>query len=277
MAVADYDGDGFLDLAVASRGSSRLDCLQGGPGGFSNVAKSFPAASFPSALAGGDFDADGYTDLLVSGDSAGQLDEFCGGASGLKRSGALLSQAGPRALRPGDCDGDGFLDLVVISEASGLVGFFKQRYFTPHASAIVDREAQSATTLIDPRRPARFALEVSPEAFSSATHLSVVPGPVFDLPRGRLAREGKYLTAVTEPVTLLPESATVSVAAKLTLRLLESAEPESVRIVRRGPDGVGEILEGIEIQVIDFEGGQGVSFSITGFGSYLAAVVRTRP
>jgi hypothetical protein len=287
LSSSDYDGDGFLDLAAVSLATGLLDCLRGGADGLSDSRKTeLKTGSFPSSLAGGDFSGDGYPDLVVANDGSAEVTQLRGGASGLTNAGALLSETGVKTLLSGDCDGDGLLDLVVLSQASGAMTHYRQRYLTPHPGRILDPGAPAPALLSDPRGPARYAIELPPNAFAEPTQVTLVPGPIFELPQAEYARRGKYLIALTEPVTVLLDSTVIPGGARLTLRLGDHdpalpdearSDPGRIRVIRRGQSGAGETLEGIAVQVLEFRDGHGISFPISAFGSYVAALERTRP
>src|SRR5262245_33338210 len=67
VAMADYNGDGVLDLAVANYGTTgRVSVLLGTGDGTFGAARSFSAGNFAISLAVGDFDGDGVLDLVVA-------------------------------------------------------------------------------------------------------------------------------------------------------------------------------------------------------------------
>src|SRR5207302_8630941 len=64
VAVGDFNGDGHLDLAVASGGG--VSVLLGNGDGSFQTARNFPAGTGPQSVAVGDFDGDGHLDLAVA-------------------------------------------------------------------------------------------------------------------------------------------------------------------------------------------------------------------
>jgi hypothetical protein len=133
-AYADFNGDGYADLAVGDpapmtsgsgvvyvhHGSS--DAVPASPGTMLTRSAAGFGASVASA---GDFDGDGYGDLAAAMDGAVQV--FRGGASGLdSRVGNELVPAGlppgateSRVVGVGDVNGDGFGDLVARASVAG--------------------------------------------------------------------------------------------------------------------------------------------------------------
>src|SRR5262245_22835850 len=66
-ALADFNGDGRLDILTANIGSDDVAVLLGdGAGGFANAVR-YPAGESPSSLAIGDCDDDGQSDVVVVG------------------------------------------------------------------------------------------------------------------------------------------------------------------------------------------------------------------
>jgi hypothetical protein len=126
LATGDFDGDGFTDLAIGSRGESVgnvpsagvVHVLYGSAGGLEAVGSQMFSQDSPgvgstaeefdgfgSALAAGDFDADGVEDLAIGADFENVGDRFGAGAAnvlyGVEDTGltgvgsTLLTQAGP--------------------------------------------------------------------------------------------------------------------------------------------------------------------------------------
>jgi hypothetical protein len=145
IAVADFDGDRYADLAVGSSGAAmgagQVFIYRGGPSG----PPSLPSASlsapqtgrvgFGSNLAAaGDVNGDGYADLFVKDNGATGLYTaptayvIYGGPQGLSSSGATLipqldysylvtTNWGQALAGIGDVDGDGYDDLALSAPA----------------------------------------------------------------------------------------------------------------------------------------------------------------
>jgi hypothetical protein len=166
LAVGDFDGDGYVDLAVgvpyedvgSVTNAGAVHILYGASGGLTAIGDQLwyqdssgieGAAEdsdwFGNALAVGDFDGDGYEDLAigVSGedvgtlDSAGAVNIIYGSSGGLTATGDQIwdqdstgilgtSEALDRfgySLAASDFDGDGYDDLAVgvVHESVGTV------------------------------------------------------------------------------------------------------------------------------------------------------------
>lgn len=160
FASADFDADGYADLAVGLPGESfsgregagAVTILYGSSKGLSGTrskqisepAGKYRYAGFGGALAAGDLDGDGYPDLAVGAvddqvdgsvnddnPPSGTVTVLHGGKSGIRTSGStrLRGDRGDRwdyrfgsALAVADVDADGRLDVVVLSQGSNNEG-----------------------------------------------------------------------------------------------------------------------------------------------------------
>ena len=90
MALADFNGDGKLDLATSNYGQNIATVLLGdGTGHHFTLAASPLAVATPISLAAGDFDGDGRLDLAVVGGYGSDFNT--GGLAVLLQSSAILS------------------------------------------------------------------------------------------------------------------------------------------------------------------------------------------
>ncbi len=134
VAVADFNNDGKLDLAVAgvglyqSTGLNVTVLLGDGTGGFTAV-QSGPAAtgSQPTALAVGDFNEDGLPDLAVINPGTSTVAVLLGNGTGgfTPATGSpLTAGTQPVSLAVGDFNVDGKPDLVSANYGSNNLTVF---------------------------------------------------------------------------------------------------------------------------------------------------------
>ncbi len=121
IAVADLDGDGKLDLAVANKGSNvvsvfRNTSISGGALAFA-AKVDFATGSGPHSIAIGDLDGDGKLDLVVANsivDNVSVLQNTSvSGSLNFATKLDFTTGASPRSVAIADMDGDGKLDLAV--------------------------------------------------------------------------------------------------------------------------------------------------------------------
>jgi hypothetical protein len=152
VAVADFNGDQHLDLAVAGETSTLLSVLLGrGDGTF--LANSIDLSRTPRGVASADIDRDGKTDLLVIDgfpqESVDVVSVLHGNGDGTfqapvrHRLLGFATSAPPKDVAAGDFDGDGLRDIAVLTGLSQLVavlygrqsgGFEASKYFSPTGS-----------------------------------------------------------------------------------------------------------------------------------------------
>jgi hypothetical protein len=116
MAVADFNEDGRLDVAVANDVPSTITILLGdGRGGFA-PPRVFAGADRPGRVIAADFNGDGHVDLATTEQFLHAVDVILGDGQGnLLLPGSHTSTGEyPQDLVAGDFNEDGRLDVVVI-------------------------------------------------------------------------------------------------------------------------------------------------------------------
>src|SRR5262249_14382340 len=124
VSVADFNGDGHLDLAAADfgSGSSTVSVLLGnGDGSFQN-ARHFRAGSEPRAVAGGGANGDGAADRGGAKYTSGTVSVLLGNGDGSFQPARDFSvERGLIFVAVGDFNGDSVLDLAVANVRSNSV------------------------------------------------------------------------------------------------------------------------------------------------------------
>ncbi|WP_439622718.1 FG-GAP-like repeat-containing protein [Gemmata sp.] len=144
VALADLNGDGALDVAVANRGSGTVSVLLNRPAsGKSKVEfaarRAFATGAQPSSVAAADVNGDGRPDLLVanlgSGTASVLVNATAPGAGTPAFSGHQPARAGtaPSGVAAADFNGDGKLDLVAANSTANTASVLINA--TPHPGA----------------------------------------------------------------------------------------------------------------------------------------------
>ena len=128
VAMGDIDGDGKLDLAVATANATAVSVFRNTSsiGTVSFATKvDFTTGSFPWSVAIGDIDGDGKSDLAVTNANDNTVSVFRNtGSSGTISFATKMDFAtgnGPRSVAIGDIDGDNMPDLAVANISSNTV------------------------------------------------------------------------------------------------------------------------------------------------------------
>lgn len=124
-ALADFDRDGHLDLAVANSGDDTVHVLMGnGSGGF-KAAIALPVGVRPRGLAAGDLNGDGAADLAVANQTSDDVHLMFGdGEGGFSLGARFVANQAPVAAAIADLDLDGGNDLVVVNMDSDDLSVF---------------------------------------------------------------------------------------------------------------------------------------------------------
>jgi VCBS repeat protein len=133
LAIADFNGDGRPDIAIANRGavnigicySASLSVFVGdGDGHFVTFAE-LQVPSQPDDIVAGDFDEDGIPDLAVAYGNPGRVAVYrLAPGPALVPAGTWSAPASARYLAAGDLNRDSHLDLAVAL-SSGDVAFLR--------------------------------------------------------------------------------------------------------------------------------------------------------
>jgi hypothetical protein len=122
LAVADFNNDGKLDLAVSNSGANTVSILLGNGNGTFAASLNYATGNTPMAVAVGDFNHDGIPDLAVVNQSDNTVSILLGAGGGLFGSQAVYATGNqPSAILVADLNADGNLDVAVANRADNTV------------------------------------------------------------------------------------------------------------------------------------------------------------
>src|SRR2546421_6004093 len=124
VAVADFNGDGRADVAVANIGANTVSVLLGNGDGTFQAPQSYPTWSDPESIAVGDFNGDGKLDMAVASDiTASKVSVLLGNGDGTFQPAQFFPVAGDNSesVLTADFNGDGKLDLAVANAHSNNI------------------------------------------------------------------------------------------------------------------------------------------------------------
>lgn len=122
VAVADFDGDGNLDLATTSAESGTLILFMGDGRGRFFARPPVRVAGQPRALVASYFGSDPVPDLAVADFAADEIVILLGdGRGGFRERTTLGVESGPVAVVAGQFRKDGYVDLAVANSLSNSV------------------------------------------------------------------------------------------------------------------------------------------------------------
>lgn len=141
VAAADFNADGFLDVAVANLLSHEVSILLGrGDGGFApQIRYELPGGKYPHAIAIGDINDDGRPDIVTANEGTDNVSILLGLGNGQFRPLASPTAVGdsPWAVVIADFDDDDLLDIATANRKSNDVTIL---YGKRGADVAFDRE-----------------------------------------------------------------------------------------------------------------------------------------
>jgi tetratricopeptide (TPR) repeat protein len=128
VVSADFNGDGYPDLAVANKTDNTVSILlNNGSGSFTN-GEVIQAPSSPVALVAGDFNGDGKQDLAVLSQSSKIVTILLGSGDGtFKLEGQFPVDSGADAIVAGSFTSTSVLDLAVANGGANTVSILLGR------------------------------------------------------------------------------------------------------------------------------------------------------
>jgi len=125
VAVADLNGDGTPDLAIANTASNTVSILLGNGNGTFTQASGSPivVGSGPESVVVGDLNGDRKPDLAVANYTSGTVSILLGNGNGtFASSGSPVSVgSSPQSIALGDLNGDGTPDLAATNRLASTV------------------------------------------------------------------------------------------------------------------------------------------------------------
>jgi len=148
IAIGDFNGDGYADLAVANYGTiampSNVSVLLGNGNGTFQPQSTYPVGTNPQCVAVGDFNGDGIPDMAVANYSDSTVSVLLGKGDGTfpaQNTSTIAVGTGtsnPSYVVAGDFNGDGYADLAVTNSSNNTV------------SVLLNRLTQTATATAQP-------------------------------------------------------------------------------------------------------------------------------
>jgi hypothetical protein len=122
VTAGDFNGDGKVDLAVASQSNNTVSVFLGIGNGTFQAAVNYSVGTTPYSVAAGDFNGDGNTDLVVANSGDNNVSVLLGNGDGTFAA-AVNYKVGtfPAFVAVADFNGDGTPDLAVANRTGNTL------------------------------------------------------------------------------------------------------------------------------------------------------------
>ena len=129
MAVADFNKDGRLDVAVGDNPNDKVVVLLGKAGGGFARENAYPVGDGPTGVETADFNSDGRPDLAIANQNGKRVTVLLRTAGGFvnDRSSPILTNQAATAIATADFDADKRVDMAVANFSSNTLSILLNR------------------------------------------------------------------------------------------------------------------------------------------------------
>jgi hypothetical protein len=217
MATADFNGDGYLDLAVVNDNVNTVSVLLGNGDGTFQAQKTYGTGNQVEFVATGDLNLDGKQDIIVANYADQDVGVLLGNGDGTFKPQVTYKVGGPDSgLAIADLNGDGIPDIVASyyhpSQLGVLLGngdgtFEAVREFNTTQSqgyevTIADLNGDGAPDLISSDLHASISVLLNVAAAKAKLSDVVVPGTSKDVEKivAKYSGDSRYAGSKSAPI-----------------------------------------------------------------------------
>lgn len=126
VALADFNGDTKLDVAVTSNLSGATSILLGNGNGTFQSPSTFSTGQYPAGIIATDLNGDAKQDLVIAVANSNAMFVLLGNGNGTFQTAVTYSvEAGPQFFRLSDLNGDGKVDTVVVNSNANTLSILR--------------------------------------------------------------------------------------------------------------------------------------------------------